>query len=76
MSVQNRHEEFDKFCFNQALTLFVLSKMTRRIWQIFVHRLKNINFIFESKIAELNKTENLKQPDRPDAASKFILPWK
>ena len=76
MSVQNRHEEFDKFCLTQALTLFVLSKMTRRIWQIFVHRLKNINFIFESKIAELNKTENLKQPDRPDAASKFILPWK
>ena len=74
--VQNRHEGFDKFCLTQALTLFVLSKMTRRICQIFVHRLKNINFILESKIAELNKTKNSKQPDQPDAASKFILSWK
>ena len=32
----------------------VLSKMTRRIWQIFVHRLKNSDFILESKKSELN----------------------
>ena len=76
LSVQNWHEGFDEFCLTLALTLFVLSKMTRRICQIFVHRLKNINFILESKIAELNKTKNSKQPDQPDAASKFILSWK
>ena len=76
LSVQNRQEGLDEFCLTQALTLFVLLKMTRRICQIFVHRLKNINFILESKIAELNKTENSKQPDRSDAVSKFILSWK
>ena len=31
------------------------------------HRLKNSNFILESKMAELNKNKNSKQPDRPDA---------
>ena len=32
------------------------------------HRLKNNNFILESKMAELNKNKNLKQPDPPNAA--------
>ena len=31
------------------------------------YRLKNSDFISESKMAELNQTKNLKQPDRPDA---------
>ena len=31
------------------------------------HRLKNSNFILESKIVELNQNKNSKQPDRPDA---------
>ena len=31
------------------------------------HRLKNSNFILESKMAELNQNKNSKQPDRPDA---------
>ena len=31
------------------------------------HRLKNSDFILESKIAELNQNKNAKQPDRPDA---------
>ena len=31
------------------------------------HRLKNSDFILESKMAELNKNKNSKQPDRPDA---------
>ena len=31
------------------------------------HRLKNSDFISESKIAELNQNKNLKQLDRPDA---------
>ena len=31
------------------------------------HRLKNSDFILESKIVELNQNQNSKQPDRPDA---------
>ena len=31
------------------------------------HRLKNSDFILESKMAEINKNKNSKQPDRPDA---------
>ena len=34
------------------------------------HRLKNSDFILESKMAEVNQDENSKQPDRPDAAWK------
>ena len=51
----------------------VLSKMTWRIWQIFVHRLKNSDFILESKMAELNQNKNSKQPDRPDAVWKLYF---
>ena len=51
----------------------VLSKMTWRIRQIFVHRLKNRDFILESKMAELNKNKNSKQPDRPDAVWKLYF---
>ena len=53
----------------------VLSKMTWRIWQIFVHRLKNSDFILESKMGKPNQNKNSKQPDRPDAGWKlyFIL---
>ena len=40
-----------------------LSKMTWRIWKIFVQRLKNNNFILESKKTELNQNKNSKQPD-------------
>ena len=31
------------------------------------HRLKNSDFILESKMAELNQNKNSKQVDRPDA---------
>ena len=31
------------------------------------HRLKNSDFILESKMAELNKNKNSKQPDQPNA---------
>ena len=31
------------------------------------HRLKNDNFILESKIAELTQNKNSYQPNRPDA---------
>ena len=43
--------------------------------KIFVYRLKNSNFILESKMAELNQNKNSKQPDRPDGKQKFFLPW-
>ena len=49
----------------------VLSKMTWRIWQIFVHRLKNSVFILESKKEELNQNKNSKQPDLPVAVWKL-----
>ena len=32
-----------------------------------VERLKNSDFILETKMAELNKNKNSKQPDRSDA---------
>ena len=38
------------------------------------HRLKNSDFILESKMAKLNQKKNLKQLDRPDAVRKIILP--
>ena len=40
------------------------------------HRLKNSDFILESKMAELNQNKNLKQLDQPDAVRKLVLPWK
>ena len=49
----------------------VLSKMTWKISQIFVHRLKNSNFILKNKMAELNKNKNWKQPHQPDVVWKF-----
>ena len=50
-----------------------ISKMTWRILQIFVHRLKKQNFILESKNAELNQNKNWKQSDWPDAAWKLYF---
>ena len=41
--------------------------------KIFVYRLKNSNFILESKMAELNQNKNSKQPDRPDAVWNFYF---
>ena len=35
------------------------------------HRLKNSNLILESKLAELNKNKNSKQPNRPYACEKL-----
>ena len=46
------------------------------IWQIFVYRLKNSNFILESKMAELNQNQNSKQPDRPDTLWKLYFTLK
>ena len=35
--------------------------------------MKNINFILETKMMELNQNQNSKQPDRPDALWKVCL---
>ena len=51
----------------------VLSKMTWRIWQIFVHKVKNRDFILESEIAKLDQNKNSKQPDWPDAIWKLYF---
>ena len=48
----------------------VLSKMTWRIWKTFVYRLKNSDFILESKMAELDQNKNSKQLDGPDTVWK------
>ena len=37
------------------------------------HRLKNCNFILESKMAEVDQSQNSKQPDRQDAARKLYF---
>ena len=37
------------------------------------HRLKNSDFILESKMAELNQNKNSKQPDRPDSLCKLYF---
>ena len=37
------------------------------------HRLKNSNFILESKMAELNQNKNQKQPDWPAAVWKLYF---
>ena len=36
------------------------------------HRLKNNDFILESKMAELNQNKNLKQLDQPDVERKLL----
>ena len=53
--------------FEGKLTL--LSKLTLANF----HRLKNSDFILESKMAELNQSKNLKQPDRPDVMWKLYF---
>ena len=37
------------------------------------HRLKNSDFILESKMAELNQNKNSKQLDQPDAVRKLCF---
>ena len=54
----------------------VLSQMTWRTSQIFVHRLKNSNIILKSKKAELNINKNLKQTNRPDAVWKLYFTFE
>ena len=39
------------------------------------HRLKNSDFILESKMVKLNRNKNLKELDWPDAVKRIILPF-
>ena len=41
--------------------------MDKLVTQVLVERLKNNDFILETKMAELNQNKNSKQPDRSDA---------
>ena len=43
------------------------------VWKMTWCRLKNDDFILESKMAELNQNINTKQPDQPDAAWKLYF---
>ena len=40
------------------------------------HRLKNSDFILETKMVELNKNKNLKLPDQPDAVWKLYFSFE
>ena len=40
------------------------------------HRLKNNDFILDSKMAELNQNKNSKQLDRPDAVRKLYFTFE
>ena len=40
------------------------------------YRLKNSNFILESKMAELNQNKSSKQLDRSNAVRKLYFNWK
>ena len=42
-------------------------KIDAKFRQIFVHRLKNSDFILENKMVKLNQNKNFKQPDLQDA---------
>ena len=45
-------------------------------WQIFVHRLKNSDFMWEREMVELNQNKNSRQPDRTDAVWKLCLTFE
>ena len=66
-------KKYRRVMFNSTENWLLLSKMTWRIWQIFVHRLENRDFVLESKTVELNWNNNSKQPDWPDTVWKLDL---
>ena len=53
------------------MALKIDAKFERKLTLPNFHRLKNRDFILESKIAELNQNKNLKQLDQPDAVRKL-----
>ena len=58
---------------NSKVDWLVLSKITWRISQIFIYRLKNSDFILESKMTKLNQNKKSEQPDRPDTVQKLYF---
>ena len=52
-------------CLMTKMTKMMLSKMTRNFANC--HMLNNSDFLLESKMGELNKNKNSKQPDPLDA---------
>ena len=54
----------------------MLSKMTLRIWQKFLHWVKNIDSILENNMAELIQNKNSKQAIDKMQCENFISPWK
>ena len=58
--------------FDRKLTCAFKNDMKK----VFVHRLKNIDFVLESKMKEVNQNQNSKQSDRPMQCENFILLWK
>ena len=61
---------------NSKKNWLVLSKMTWRIWQTFVHILKNSNFTLERKKAELNQIKIQNNHIDQMQCENFILPSK
>ena len=58
---------------NSKVDWLVLSKITWRISQIFIYRLKNSDFILESEMTKLNQNKKSEQPDRPDTVQKLYF---
>ena len=62
---------FELICGKCILNCAFLNNMKN--WQIFVDRLENSDFILESKMVELNRNKNSKQPDWPDSVWKLYF---
>ena len=54
----------------------VVSKITRRVWGFFFHKLENRDFILGSKMAELNKNQNQNNQIDQKQCENIILLWK
>ena len=52
--------------------MFDATEVSWKIWRK-TDRLKNSDFILESKMVELNRNKNLKQLNRPDAVRKVYF---
>ena len=60
----------------KILTKTGLCFLKWHVWQIFVSRLKNSDFILESKMGELNQNQNQNNQIDQIQCENFVLPWK
>ena len=67
MAIKNYAEFKQKLTFRYKIDMRNLTKFDR---------LRNSNFILESKLVELNQNKNSKKLGRPDAVRKLYLSWK